>query len=222
MRSQAVWMKINSKKCAGPQGARQSRCLSRQTLFFYGTLSFFTVNFLLHGALSFFKSHFFPSRHTLFLYGMTLCLTGLTEITWQAYMCFECPEEIWTAAMKRSKFCYWKYYWRRQYSYPCWYSRYCSLPRRYCFLHGRYCLQEFQDHWRYNCFLKCQVAEDELFLMTFRRSSPLSRVLRMWQQHSKLVSLGIKLLMKYLREYGIDQGALTREFLSDTVKQTGK
>ena len=72
------------------------------------------------------------------------------------------------------------------------------------------------------CFLKSQVAEDKFFFMTLRRSAPLSRVLRMWQRQSKLVPLGSKLMIKYIGEYGIDQGALTREFFSDTVKQIGK
>ena len=44
----------------------------------------------------------------------------------------------------------------------------------------------------------------------------------MWQRQSKLVPLGNKLMIKYLGEYCIDQGALTREFFSDTVKQIGK
>ena len=70
-------------------------------------------------------------------------------------------------------------------------------------------------------FLNSALDRSKQFFIAVRRGVDLNRILRVWQNTAKTVSPKFILSVKYQGEMGIDQGALTREFLSTVIGLIG-
>ena len=65
--------------------------------------------------------------------------------------------------------------------------------------------------------LQERVNKSQQFFITTRRQVPISRILQLWQRQEKKSSVAGVLVVKYAGEDGIDQGALGKEFMADTL-----
>ena len=58
---------------------------------------------------------------------------------------------------------------------------------------------------------------DDQFFLVIRRGATLQRKLAIWDRQSKKKSLKMKLMVHYAGEDRIDKGAITKEYLSETI-----
>lgn len=70
--------------------------------------------------------------------------------------------------------------------------------------------------------LRSKVDKTQQFFLATRRGVPLSRLLRLWQRQAEKTPSTCSLKIKYSGEDGIDQGALSKEFLEDVIQDIGK
>ena len=70
--------------------------------------------------------------------------------------------------------------------------------------------------------LQEKVDKTKQFFLTTRRGIQLSRLLHLWQRQEKKSLVTGTLVVKYAGEDGIDQGALSREFLADAISDVSK
>eukprot|EP00794_Sanderia_malayensis_P002591 gene2591-3003_t len=70
--------------------------------------------------------------------------------------------------------------------------------------------------------LKSKVVKDQHFFLVVRRGAPLARVLKVWRHQAAKNPVLHTLRVKYVGEDGIDQGAIAREFMTDTMKMIAK
>ena len=70
--------------------------------------------------------------------------------------------------------------------------------------------------------LQERVDKSKQFFLTTRRGVQLSRLLQLWQRQEKKSHVTGTLVVKYVGEDGIDQGALSREFLADAISDLSK
>ena len=68
--------------------------------------------------------------------------------------------------------------------------------------------------------LRKHVCQDEQLFLNVRRNADLMRILSLWGRQ-KTQSPESRLMVRFLGESGIDSGALTKEFLTNTVKKIG-
>ena len=59
-------------------------------------------------------------------------------------------------------------------------------------------------------------------LLTVRRGAGIFRVVSLWQRQARLGSPDRAIRINYLGEYGIDSGAMAKEFFSDSISDIGK
>ena len=71
------------------------------------------------------------------------------------------------------------------------------------------------------CKLREKVDEEKHFFLITHRSAPLQRVLRPWQRQKHAAPVTNTLRVKFNGEDGIDQGAISKEFLHDTISEIG-
>jgi len=70
--------------------------------------------------------------------------------------------------------------------------------------------------------LEQKVATEKQFFFVIRRNATISRVLTVWQRESKKQDLSNKLMVHFAGEDGIDDGALTRVFLTKAISGISK
>ena len=70
--------------------------------------------------------------------------------------------------------------------------------------------------------LEQKVATEKQFFFVIRRNATISRVLTVWQRESKKQDLNNKLMVHFAGEDGIDDGALTRVFLTKAISGISK
>ena len=66
-------------------------------------------------------------------------------------------------------------------------------------------------------FVSTKVEIDDQFFLVIRRSATLQPKLAIWDCQSKKKSPKMKLMVHYAGEDGIDTGAITKEYLSETI-----
>ena len=65
--------------------------------------------------------------------------------------------------------------------------------------------------------VSAKIQIDDQFFRVIRRGATLQRKLAIWDRQSKKKSLKMKLMVHYAGEDRIDKGAITKEYLSETV-----
>ena len=66
-------------------------------------------------------------------------------------------------------------------------------------------------------FVSTKIQMDDQFFLVIRRGATLPRKLAIWDRQSKKKSPKMKLMVRYAGEDGIDTGAITKEYLSETI-----
>ena len=66
-------------------------------------------------------------------------------------------------------------------------------------------------------FVSAKIQMDDHFFLVIRRGATLQRKLAIWDRQSKKKLLKMKLMVHYAGEGGIDTGAITKEYLSETI-----
>ena len=67
--------------------------------------------------------------------------------------------------------------------------------------------------------LQSKVKQGDQFFLTMRRNAPLSRVLSLWKRQASKMDPLHKLMVYYSGEDGIDSGAISAEFLEESIQE---
>ena len=70
--------------------------------------------------------------------------------------------------------------------------------------------------------LQSKVKQGDQFFLTMRRNAPLSRVLSLWKRQASKMDPLHKLMVHYSGEDGIDSGAISAEFLEESIQEMGR